>query len=282
MQGSSFLTVKQVATALGIDERSVRDKLTIGTLKGTKRTVGNKDQWFVHQRDLDAELARRGMNPASQGRQAANGLGVPGQVQQQYHQQFIGPDQAPQTPPVVSSEFDCSPDSGWNSTDLQADEEEIIAEVTSAPDADKTTSGGKRPGWLNEEMRRELLTTAEIFMKPLVDRIEALTAADKEKDAVLKAKDQEIEEIRNQLKLLPDLEAQRARLLREIESERQAAEIQFAKAREQEEQARALAEENEALKLKAEESALNAATLKQLQEEMLKLKQPWWKKLFGQ
>lgn len=64
MQGSSsFLTVKQVATALGIDERSVRAKLTIGTLKATKRNVGNKEQWFVHQRDLDGELARRGMNP---------------------------------------------------------------------------------------------------------------------------------------------------------------------------------------------------------------------------
>jgi hypothetical protein len=73
MQGSSpLLTVKQVATALGIDERSVRDKLTIGTLKGTKKTVGNKDQWFVHQRDLDAELARRGLNAVHQQRQSDN------------------------------------------------------------------------------------------------------------------------------------------------------------------------------------------------------------------
>lgn len=280
MQGSSFLTVKQVATALGIDERSVRDKLTLGTLKGTKRTVGNKDQWFVHQRDLDAEVARRGMNPASQGRQAANSLGVPGQVQQQ----FIGPDQAPHTPPEVSSELNCSPDSGWNSTNLHVDEGEIIAEVTSPLDADKTTSGGERPGWLNEEMRRDLLTTAEIFMKPLVDRIEALTAADKEKDAVLKAKDQEIEEIRNQLKLLPDLEAQRARLLREIESERKAAEIQFAKAREQEEQARALAEENERLKQKAEEAVLSAGKLQELEKVVQELQKPkpsFWQKLFG-
>jgi hypothetical protein len=66
MQGSSMLTVKQVATALGIDERSVREKLTLGTLKGTKKTVGQRDQWFVHQRDLDAELARRGQSQINQ------------------------------------------------------------------------------------------------------------------------------------------------------------------------------------------------------------------------
>ena len=164
------------------------------------------------------------------------------------------------------------------------DEGEIIAEVTSPLDADKTTSGGERPGWLNEEMRRDLLITAEIFMKPLVDRIEALTAADKEKDAVLKAKDQEIEEIRNQLKLLPDLEAQRARLLREIESERQAAEIQFAKAREHEEQARALGEENERLKQKAEEAVLSAGKLQELEKVVQELQKPkpsFWQKLFG-
>lgn len=66
-----MLTVKQVAAALGIDERSVRDKLTLGSLKGTKKTVGQKDQWFVHQRDLDAELARRGQSPINQPSQVA-------------------------------------------------------------------------------------------------------------------------------------------------------------------------------------------------------------------
>jgi len=71
MQGSSLLTVKQVATALGIDERSVREKLQLGTLKGTKKTVGQKDQWFVHQRDLDAELVRRGQSPINQPSQMA-------------------------------------------------------------------------------------------------------------------------------------------------------------------------------------------------------------------
>jgi hypothetical protein len=90
MQGSSMLTVKQVATALGIDERSVRDKLTLGTLKGTKKTVGQRDQWFVHQRDLDAELARRGQSPINQSSQVAEQSSMP-------------PEAA--TPPVMPSPF---------------------------------------------------------------------------------------------------------------------------------------------------------------------------------
>jgi hypothetical protein len=90
MQGSSMLTVKQVATALGIDERSVRDKLQLGTLKGTKKTVGQKDQWFVQQRDLDAELARRGISPINQPPQVAE-------------QSSMTPEAA--TPPVMPTSF---------------------------------------------------------------------------------------------------------------------------------------------------------------------------------
>lgn len=275
MQGSPYLTVKQVATALGIDERSVRDKLTLGTLKGTKKTVGNKDQWFVHQRDLDAELARRGMNPTTQNRQAPSFESV---VHFQTPRQ---PEQVQYQPPEVTSALDFSPAQENSQTDDQ--DAEII--VMLPPDADKVaTSAGQGPDWLTEEMQKKLMATAEIFMKPLVDRIESLTAADKEKDAVLKAKDDEIEELRSQLKLLPDLEAQKAKLLREIESERQAAELQFARARDQEEQTKSLAEENEQLKQKAEEAVLSAAKLQELEKIVQELQQPkpgFWQKFFG-
>src|SRR5208337_4503467 len=84
MQGTSMLTVKQVATKLGIDERSVRDKLMAGSLKGTKKTVGQKEQWFVHQRDLDAEMARRGLSPINQEA-----------TYQEPQQQYVPPQAAP-------------------------------------------------------------------------------------------------------------------------------------------------------------------------------------------
>ncbi len=270
MQGSpSFLTVKQVATALGIDERSVRDKLTIGTLKGTKRTVGNKEQWFIHQRDLDAELARRGIS--------------------------INQQRATRSPVSFSNQpFDASPSFESNANLNQTlpeptftsagDEAEVVtdieAEVTEAPEVDKETSAGERPSWSNEDMRKQLIATAEVFMKPLVDRIEALTAADKEKDVLLQAKEQELEEARKQLKLLPDLEAQKARLLKEIEAEREAAELQFAKAREQEEESKKLFEENEQLKQKAEEATLSLEKLQMIEKQMEILRRPWWKKWF--
>lgn len=287
MQGSSsFLTVKQVATALGIDERSVRDKLTVGTLKGTKKTVGNKDQWFVHQRDLDAELARRGIIQTHQQRPQADNAGS---LWTQQHapqpsvdaQTSFQPTASATANSVVQPPEETSAPKNAAAVDLDEDITEVFAEVQEPPEADKSTSGAERPNWLNEDMQKQLQATAEVFMKPLVARIEALTAADIEKDAVIRAKDQELEEARQQLKLLPDFEAQRAKLLNEIEAERKAAEIQFAKAAEKEQEAEQLTAENDRLKQKAEEAALSLAKLQLLEKQMQELKLPWWKKWFA-
>lgn len=136
MQGSSpLLTVKQVATALGIDERSVRDKLTIGTLKGTKKTVGNKDQWFVHQRDLDAELARRGLNAVHQQRQSDN-----------WNQQSFEPPTSFQATPTIATASavvsDAMPTpevtSGPESTP-ELEITDVVAEVDEAPEVNDLT-----------------------------------------------------------------------------------------------------------------------------------------------
>lgn len=289
MQGSSsFLTVKQVATALGIDERSVRDKLTVGTLKGTKRTVGNKDQWFVHQRDLDAELARRGIIQTHQQRVQANNAGA-FWTHQQTPQPLMDAQPSFQTAASrVASPVAPPPEAtsvSENPAALEPDEyiTEVFAEVQQPPEANKH-SGAERLNWLNEDMQKQLQVTAEVFMKPLVARIEALTAADKEKDAVIRAKDQELEEVKQQLKLLPDFEAQRAKLLNEIEAERKASEIQFAKAKEREEEAKLLLEENERLKQKAEEAIFSAAKLEELEKVVQELQKPkpsWLKRLFS-
>jgi hypothetical protein len=83
---------------------------------------------------------------------------------------------------------------------------------------------------------------------------------------------------------LPAFEAQRAKLLNEIEAERQAAEIQFAKAKEREEEARVLTEENELLKQKAEEAVLSAINLEELEKVVIELQKPkplFWQKFFG-
>ncbi len=289
MQGSSsFLTVKQVATALGIDERSVRDKLTVGTLKGTKKTVGNKDQWFVHQRDLDAELARRGIIQAHQQRTQAENAGAFWTHQQTPQPSMYAQPSFQAASTTVAGAVAQPPEAtsaSENPAVMEPDEyiTEVFAEVQQPPEADKP-SGAERLNWLNEDMQKQLQVTAEVFMKPLVARIEALTAADKEKDAVIRAKDQELEEAKQQLKLLPDFEAQRAKLLNEIEAERKASEIQFAKAKEREEEAKVLVEENERLKQKAEEAVLSAAKLEELEKVVQELQKPkpsWLRRLFS-
>lgn len=329
MQGSSMLTVKQVATALGIDERSVRDKLMLGTLKGTKKTVGQRDQWFVHQRDLDAELARRGISPINQTLQVAGQSSMPPELTAPHvtpsslyqpeaapsqahfstpqqpataHQYaFSQPPQSPEAQPPVSQTYQTGP---AQATPAQATptapeqqpqttavmEQQDYVDVTDATvletmadgsifeneSAEVPTSGATPRSWRNEDLEGQVTAAAEKILKPMMDRVQELT-----KELVLK--DLKIEEMDKQLKLLPDFEAQKAKLLREIEAERKASEIQFNKVREKEEEAQALEAENALLKQKAEEAVLSAAKLAALEKVVQELQKPkpnWFQKFF--
>ena len=317
MQGSSMLSVKQVATALGIDERSVRDKLQLGTLKGTKKMIGAREQWFVHQRDLDAELARRGQTPINHQSQTGerpatateNPAATAGQpVNYQAPPQTFGspPQQAqdpnqylfstpPQGPEVTSATSQHSAMRGQSihqaspKLTIEHTVEEDVMDATvletfvdrsifEDENAEVPTSGGQPRSWRNEDLEGQVMATAEKIMRPLLERVEELT-----KTIVLK--DLEIEEKDRQLKLLPDFEAQRKKLLSEIEAERTAAEIQYNKVKEKEEEAKALEAENVLLKKKAEEAVLNAAKLADLEKVVQELQKPkptFWQKFFGQ
>ncbi len=333
MQGSSQLTVKQVATALGIDERSVREKLQLGTLKGNKKTVGQKDQWFVHQRDLDAELARRGISPINQTPQVAGQYSVPSElsapqltpsspyqsepvppqgyfappVQPATPHQFAyslppQPPEAQNVPPVMHAAYQpeaasvpqasapATPTAPEQMQQTTATMEKDYEDVTDATvletmadgsifeneSAEAPTSGATPRSWRNEDLEGQVTAAAEKILKPMMDRVQELT-----KELVLK--DLKIEEMDKQLKLLPDFEAQKAKLLREIEAERKASEIQFNKVKEKEEEARALEAENAVLKQKSEEAVLSAAKLADLEKTVQELQKPkpsWFKKLF--
>ena len=321
-----MLTVKQVATALGIDERSVREKLALGTLKGTKKTVGQRDQWFIHQRDLDAELARRGQSPINQP-QVAEQSSVPPeaatppvmpasfyQPQAGPAQSYFAPPQQPatahqysfaqapkppeaQVPPVMTSPYQAAPAPTAQGTQEQAPpatatiQPQSYEDITDATvlenladgsifeneSAETETSGGTPRSWHNEDLEGQVTAAAERILKPMIDRVQELT-----KELVLK--DLQIEEMDKQLKLLPDFEAQKKKLLAEIEAERKAAEIQFNKVKEKEEEAQALEAENALLKQKAEEAILSAAKLADLEKVVQELQKPkptFWQKLFG-
>lgn len=331
MQGSSQLTVKQVATALGIDERSVREKLQQGSLKGVKKTVGQKDQWFVHQRDLDAELARRGISPtnhpsrvAGQSSMASESPVPPVTPQTFYQSEAVPPQgyfappvqtaiphqfthsQPPQpqnAPPVINAPHQPeaapvhqasapatppAPEQMHQATTTMEQDYEDVTDATvleTAADvsifenehAEAPTSGGNVRSWRNEDLEGQVTAAAEKILKPLMDRVQDLT-----KEIVLK--DLKIEEMDKQLKLLPDFEAQKKKLLADIEAERTAAQIQFNKVKEKEEEAQALEAENALLKQNAAEAILSAAKLADLEKVVQELQKPkptFWQKIFG-
>lgn len=314
-----MLSVKQVATALGIDERSVRDKLQLGTLKGTKKMVGAREQWFIHQRDLDAELARRGQSPINHQSQTAErpatatehpaatvGQSVnyqapqvppqtfappPHQTQDPNQYSFLTPPQGPEVTSASSQQLAMHRQPVHQASPSATIEDMLEEEVMDATvletfvnrsifedeSAEVTTSGGQPRRWRNEDLEGQVMATAEKIMRPLLERVEELT-----KTIVLK--DLEIEEKDRQLKLLPDFEAQKKKLLSEIEAERTAAEIQFNKAKEKEEEAKALEAENTLLKQKAEEAVLSAAKLAELEKVVQELQKPkptFWQKFWG-
>ena len=53
-----MVTVAEAAAALGIDERTVREKLSKEEWKGEKRMIGMKEKWFMYRGELDRQIER--------------------------------------------------------------------------------------------------------------------------------------------------------------------------------------------------------------------------------
>lgn len=59
MQKHPLLSVKQAAEMLRLDERSVRERLINGQLKGEKRSIGLREKWFVYSGSIDAAIGKQ-------------------------------------------------------------------------------------------------------------------------------------------------------------------------------------------------------------------------------
>lgn len=59
MQKHPLLTVKQAAEMLRLDERSVRERLINGQLKGEKKSIGLREKWFVYSGSIEAAVAKQ-------------------------------------------------------------------------------------------------------------------------------------------------------------------------------------------------------------------------------
>lgn len=59
MQKHPLLTVKEAAQLLRLDERSVRERLINGQLKGEKKNLGLREKWFVFQGSVQQALDKQ-------------------------------------------------------------------------------------------------------------------------------------------------------------------------------------------------------------------------------
>jgi hypothetical protein len=53
-----MITVKDAAAALGVDERTIREKLSNGEWKGEKQLVGLKEKWFMYHGEFERQVER--------------------------------------------------------------------------------------------------------------------------------------------------------------------------------------------------------------------------------
>ncbi len=298
MQKHPMLSVKEAAEALRIDERSVRERLANGTLKGEKKQVGLRDKWFVYASAISSALAKQDGN-------------------------FIGNSVAVQ---------DVRPNSVEATTVFVAEEQETIDatygdldDVTPPQSTPTPSRGDWRP-----ENKANLESLVETFMKPLVDKVATQERALIEQAALVAQQEKVIEEQKVQLRLLPDLqrraeqEAEAAKAaelklheaaalkkqldlmaeskalelqakeaeLSKMQSEISALEHERVKAEQLEEQINELQQAKSQLELKLQDEihrlkSEKDSQAKAVQEQLLKLTQklekldqPWWRKLF--
>lgn len=175
MQKHPMLSVKEAAEALKIDERSVRDRLANGTLKGEKKQVGLRDKWFVYASAINSALAKQG---------DMNFIGNSMTVQEGNSRNIVD------TTSISVSEVQETVDATYGELD------DITVNERSTP---------SRGDW-HPETKANLESLVETFMKPLVEKVATQERALLEQAALVAQQEKVIEEQKLQLRLLPDLQ----------------------------------------------------------------------------
>lgn len=269
MQKHPMLSVKEAAEALRIDERSVRERLANGTLKGEKKQVGLRDKWFVYASAISSALAKQDGN-------------------------FIGNSVTVQ---------DARPNSVEATTVFVAEEQETIDATYGDMDdvtTPQSTATHSRGDW-RPENKANLESLVETFMKPLVDKVATQERALIEQAALVAQQEKVIEEQKIQLRLLPDLQrraeqeaeaakAAEAKLHEAAALQRQADLIAEQKAKELADkeakmtalqlQIASFEEENKILEVRANEAIKLTESLQALEKKVEELQKPWWKKIW--
>lgn len=280
MQKHPMLSVKEAAEALRIDERSVRDRLTNGTLKGEKKMVGLREKWFIYSGAVQSALAKQ---------DDLGDMVFAKSAESAYEQSAIHTVDATS---VMVHDREDAPAPSYRSVEPPEVEDATYGDLD---DATPRSANELRGEW-RAEGQANLQSFADAFMKPLLDKVAAQERALIEQANLLQAQQKEIEEQKIQLRLLPNLE----KLARDEAEAAKAAELKLHEAAALKKQAELLAEntakelawketllieteaEVKSLKIEKEEQA------KAVQEQLLaltqrleKLDKPWWKKIIS-
>lgn len=246
MQKHPLLTVKEAAQMLRLDERSVRERLINGQLKGEKKNVGLREKWFVFSGSVEAALQKEG---------------------------FVGGDSSAVEDVTVESEaVDTTSTEAYLDTEdaddwigMTREKMKLLAEEIVKPLMERIES---QTEVISEQKR--LISDQERQLRLLPD----LEKQAEEERKAAELKELEAEALRKQVAAMQAIQtkAEESQLLAEEEIQRLKAE--------KEAEAKALEEENEQLRKKAEEAASLAADVQSLKSTVEELKRPLWKKWF--
>lgn len=251
MHKHPMLTVKQAAVALGLDERSIRERLIQGQLKGEKRMIGLREKWFVFGGAIETELQKKREMEGLQG------------------QMSFAPNE--QTITVEAQPFDATPDDTSDADSGDWDDSpnlSIIVEQLMKPLVEKVSA------------QAHALSEKDRIIEEQGRQLRLLPDLEKQAEEIRKTaevKSFEVGALSKQVSALQEeLLAANQRALKVAELESAIKELQV---REEENKAAAMDE------LKRLQEQKEAAILEQLgavQQELKKLREPpWWKKFLG-
>lgn len=282
MTKDAMITVKVAASLLNLDERTVRERLSNGTLRGEKLSHGQREKWYVHTSAIESELKQKQRMES-----AADSLKK--LQMDETEKAFAGAS-------VVNQE----------ESQLNFEPERETVDVEEV--------GESAQHWRSVQAE-QLDLIAEKLLKPLSERLEMQALILAEKDRIIEEKDR-------QLRLLPDLQkqAESERQIAEIkvlesealrkqisaleekqaaalDKERKAAEESDLAWKQQitalkEKHALAVEQERRAAehanaeteRMRSEKEAQAKAVQEQLElltKQIQELKVPWWKKVLG-
>ncbi len=179
MQKTPMISVKDAASLLGLDERSIRERLINGSLKGEKKSIGQREKWFVSATAVEAEL--RQQKTAQSTMDLLNSL-------REGEELNFSPDLST-APSVDSIIMPSSPTPHSEINTKPIEESEII-------DVSPMTSIS---GSATETERQRLESIVETLVRPLVDTVTRQEGQLREMGHLLAEKEA-------QLRLLPDRE----------------------------------------------------------------------------